>query len=453
MTKSAGRSEGDLRSRVASILSTSHTQARLLGICDDYGMPGAADEPDESRTKHQYVMFRLSPLSFKQFLTVAEKILEDRPQIELQEEVYELLDKDMPPLTVITRREVVACYGDEIPSADTPLLAFLRRFWPIDAGILFSNDTPAAAIHQHAVKNPDWNTADILQYLGAESWSRRRFLKLIEATIAPDVRRGAAQDQLVALLRPVLERDGWQIMLDGDVSGYPSYKIVPRASGVSALPKNLIFASIGLKPELGFSDAVSNDVVILENADSCLIYDRPFRNHGLLWDELVDWWGAHPEGKADSDTAKSLAKRLWPSLDSLGEKNLFKEYFRTMKPRMKGALPALIPQVYLHYDPKTVRQLRGVKRIPRQRMDFLLLLPHHVRIVLEVDGKHHYAEGETASINRYAEMVSEDRKLRLQGYELYRFGANELVGAEGKVLIQTFFEALFEKHRLRSETD
>ena len=45
-------------------------------------------------------------------------------------------------------------------------------------------------------------------------------------------------------------------------------------------------------------------------------------------------------------------------------------------------------------------------------MDFLLLLPRGVRVVLEVDGKQHYAGGDTASPRLYSEMVSEDRGLR-----------------------------------------
>jgi hypothetical protein len=43
----------------------------------------------------------------------------------------------------------------------------------------------------------------------------------------------------------------------------------------------------------------------------------------------------------------------------------------------------------------------------RERMDFLLLLPRGERIVLEVDGKQHYAQGDTASPRLYSEMVSE----------------------------------------------
>ncbi|SFU11063.1 hypothetical protein SAMN04487915_11185, partial [Arthrobacter sp. ov118] len=48
-------------------------------------------------------------------------------------------------------------------------------------------------------------------------------------------------------------------------------------------------------------------------------------------------------------------------------------------------------------------------------------------MVLEVDGKQHYANGDTASPALYSEMVSEDRRLRLADYEVYRFGGAELI--------------------------
>jgi very-short-patch-repair endonuclease len=113
------------------------------------------------------------------------------------------------------------------------------------------------------------------------------------------------------------------------------------------------------------------------------------------------------------------------------------------------ALPALLPQVYLHYDPAVVKTLRRRLPLPRQRMDFLLLLPGRQRIVLEVDGKHHFSENDQPSIRVYADMVSADRELRLAGYEVYRFGANELVGNGAEASIADFFEKLFRLHRVR----
>lgn len=60
--------------------------------------------------------------------------------------------------------------------------------------------------------------------------------------------------------------------------------------------------------------------------------------------------------------------------------------------------------------------------LSRQRMDFLLLFPDRSRVVIEIDGRQHYAAEERADPGRYAEMVREDRALRLRGYEVYRFG-------------------------------
>ncbi|XSC47602.1 hypothetical protein ACF1BQ_020500 [Bradyrhizobium sp. RDT10] len=138
------------------------------------------------------------------------------------------------------------------------------------------------------------------------------------------------------------------------------------------------------------------------------------------------------------------------SLDSLAEQGLFDTYFRRYRPMLKSNLPALIPQVYLHYDPAVVRTLRHRASFPRQRMDFLLLLPNSTRIVIEVDGRHHFTRNDEPSLPAYSEMVSADRDLRLAGYEIFRFGANELVGAGSQALIERFFDRLFQLHGVGS---
>ncbi|MFP5361384.1 MAG: hypothetical protein ACLGI5_01485, partial [Thermoleophilia bacterium] len=70
------------------------------------------------------------------------------------------------------------------------------------------------------------------------------------------------------------------------------------------------------------------------------------------------------------------------------------------------------------------------------------------RVVIEVDGKQHYAEGNAASPRRYAEMVSEDRRLRLTGYEVYRFGGAELspTDPDAPRLVREFFDKLICRH-------
>ena len=242
----------------------------------------------------------------------------------------------------------------------------------------------------------------------------------------------------------MLRRDGYELAQDGDESGHPIYRLKPLHRGVGGRPKNLIFASRGRKPELGFADAINNDIVVLSGEESCLVYDRPIGGDGLLWSELVTWWS---EQAADGDAAH-LGRRLQESLASDGERSVFATYFKAFRSKLGDALPALLPQVYLHYDPAVVKTLHHRLPLPRQRMDFLLLLPNRQRVVIEVDGKHHFSEGETPSLKVYAEMVFADRELRLAGYEVFRFGANELVGPGAEALITGFFEKLFTLHRI-----
>jgi very-short-patch-repair endonuclease len=81
--------------------------------------------------------------------------------------------------------------------------------------------------------------------------------------------------------------------------------------------------------------------------------------------------------------------------------------------------------------------------LPRQRMDFLLLPTERTRVVIEVDGKHHYATDDgRASATRYADMAREDRRIRLAGYEVFRFGGSELQGTDGEQRVREFFDEL-----------
>ena len=77
-------------------------------------------------------------------------------------------------------------------------------------------------------------------------------------------------------------------------------------------------------------------------------------------------------------------------------------------------------------------------------MDFLLLLPGGQRVVLEVDGKHHYATEGRADPEVYARTMRGDRELKLNGYDVYRFGAAELATPErAQVVVQAFFRDLY----------
>ncbi len=220
--------------------------------------------------------------------------------------------------------------------------------------------------------------------------------------------------------------------------------------GVEGPTKNLIFAANGPKPEIRLRDAMNNDIEIVKNAEFCLVYDQPLPAEGLQFSRLVSWW-RDVQGIAadvgDRDVALSLHDRLRASLDSDVERVLFDAY--QGRYRESFDIPALVPQVYLHYDPydRRTRRSSGVAPLSRQRMDFLLLFTDRRRVVIEVDGKQHYAEGDVASPRLYAEMVSEDRRLRLAGYEVYRFGGWELTSSGATTRVQEFFDDLATRMR------
>lgn len=222
---------------------------------------------------------------------------------------------------------------------------------------------------------------------------------------------------------------------------------VAERSGVQGAVKNIVFAANGPKPELILVDSLNNTIEIVKNAEYCLVYDSPIPESGLLWRDLVGWWANKTNATDNERIELQLYKRLAQSLTSEPEKLLFETYFKRFRRLLGEQLPALIPQVYLHYDPKVLKELQGNQRLPRQRMDFLLLFSNRDRVVIEVDGKQHYAEGERASPRLYADMVAADRKLRLDGYEIYRFSGYELYEEKGKQLITDFFQRLFERHK------
>lgn len=230
------------------------------------------------------------------------------------------------------------------------------------------------------------------------------------------------------------------------------------SGGVRGELKNIIFAAVGAKPKIVLRDALNNDVDIVEGADRCLVYDAPLGEDGLSWRSLVHW-AALRDGVAVTDVnerelAVALFNRLARSVGSEPELLMLRTY-AAFYGEHGFDLPALLPQVYLHYDPYSAAQLGGKPRLFRQRMDFLMLLPRRGRVVIEIDGKQHYSDGDgTANPARYAAMVREDRQLRLAGYEIYRFGGHEfLEDQDPAAMLRAFYAQLLTRHGVIAEPD
>ena len=68
-------------------------------------------------------------------------------------------------------------------------------------------------------------------------------------------------------------KDGFKV--DGN-------KVSFHQEGVKGKVKNLIFASNGEKPEIVLKDSVNNDIQIVKNEQSCLVYDQPIPERGFF---------------------------------------------------------------------------------------------------------------------------------------------------------------------------
>lgn len=461
--------EAQLREAIAAALHQVRAhdlpeQCTLLGLAD-----GTGDEA--FRSKRLYVTSRLKQHTETTLLELAHRVLQNFDSDALTDLVSEHELPDTLRISEMTRRSVLNSFdavdellGSQGQAGAAERLDILAPAWDGRGPSGTFLKTLRNEFDQHYIRNADWAHSEMLEHCGALKCAQHRFVSLIEMVLRPEARTGDEQTTLAARIDEILKPDGYSVQRSGFISGHPVFEVIRRQSGVSGTPKNLIFASTGYKPEIVLTDFVNNDVQITKHGELCLIYDRPISSSaGLSWLDLVEWWNDR-ESIDDVAAARSqLGQRLMASLPSSspGEYAIFSTYFKEFSARLGNSLPALLTQVYLHYDPQTARERRQDAVFVRQRMDFLLLLSGGARVVIEVDGQHHYAVDGQASPALYAEMIAEDRMLGLRGYDVYRFGGSEFgdtrqgqtgwqVGPRSHQLVKQFFERLFLRHDVRS---
>ncbi|HZH98336.1 MAG TPA: hypothetical protein VEX38_05145, partial [Fimbriimonadaceae bacterium] len=416
----------------------------LPKVCTELGLEEGT-EAEAHSSKRSYVRNRLS-FDREALLKLAYQVQNNFPHYDLEETLW-LIDeqtKGSRRTTEPTRRNIL---NTLVSRTDLPghlgLPKTLERVMTIPSAIVMGG---------YGYRGPPSHGV-IFSSINFLSLSEKRFFRILEAIVNPPSRYPAdGQQDFVDALNEHLRRDKLELRQYAEESGYPLFRVEPSESarGVKGRPKNIIFAST-VKPDLRFVDAINNDIEIATHAENVLVFDRPIPEEGLRWRDLQRWWAEREKLEPTArETKESLYKRLFSSLpqESPPQRFFFRTFYGAYKETFED-LPALLPEVWLHYDPKTVAQ-RGRDALLRQRMDFLMLFSHGVRIVIEVDGKQHYADAKgKADPAAYARMVAADRELRLACYEVYRFGAVELQeGSEGEQAVKAFFTSLFAKHPL-----
>lgn len=439
-------------------LSAVTTNDCMADLCRTLGLP----EPGPRElSKSKRMAFSFDALQDSALEPVGEKFLERHsPSPAQRNQIQDAIwaRRSYPEIPKRIRRELSRVLENPLFGSAEGFEKLLTSLWVIEGGDTldaFFGRPPGSSlrsqIDRHVFRNPDdWDPEYLFGQLGAFEASDRRFGRFLEGLASADVLLDeSAQRQFVSTANEVLKRCGVELRETGAIGGYPLFEVVSIAAGISRKPKNLIFAS-AVKPDLRLTDAIDNDIEIVTNADKVLVFDRSIGDGGLTWDQLQTWWGETQKIDDAAAAKKSLYKRLKSSLpfESPPQQFLFDAYHRCFSPSVPS-LPALLPEVWMHWDPKTVKD-RGADALLRFRMDYLMLFPHGVRVVIEVDGKHHYSDSVgNADARLYAKMVNADRDLKLSGYQVFRFGAVELTDSPaGKAIVAEFFQSLFDRYRV-----
>lgn len=294
------------------------------------------------------------------------------------------------------------------------------------------------------VDNDEWSLSEFFNYIELIDKPNVIFLRFLQELLSPEIRSEKENEKLVEKINNFLQIDLLKLMRDESKNGGRSkFSIKKIKTKENLAPKKIIFAAIGSKPNVGITDLMDNEVGFLDNTGDALLYDNKIDSY-LTWEELKNWWSI-----TNKYASHSLKDRLMQCLDSEAEELFFDAYFNIFEDKLGEKLPALIPQVYISYDPLTAKNLPNNKTRVRQRVDFLLILPNLKRVLIEIDGKQHYSTNNMVDVGKYAEMVAFDRELKLRGYEVFRFGGGEFYNhnhspvQNSHTIVENFFNKLF----------
>lgn len=429
-----------------------YTDSRIPELLFRLGL----DDCTEYNSKRRHLEKAVEAAGDTQMVAAAQSALEllgfdvhERDQ--LQELVWD--DGTAPVIPGRYRREL----AEKLNTLDLYLdrAAFeqvLSEFWRIDTisfmDLLRPTPTLRQEIVRHYIENPDWDAVTLFDKLGAFQSSHARFGRFVEALASSRVLPSEpAQRKFIGIVNDTLKACGVHIVVGMGEDAFLTACLAYVGSGKQSSPKNLIFAST-TKPDLRLGNALDNDIEVVTGIEDVLIYDRPIGSSGLLWRELQAWY-AQTYGIDEGQAKSRLYQRLKACLpqSSPPQALAFTSFFKAFTTAIPE-LPVLLPEVWFHWDPQTVSR-RGKDALLRSRMDFLLLLPGGIRVVIEIDGKHHYSTQDGSSSPRlYSEMMAADRALRLVGYEVYRFGASELLEPNAEEVMIGFYRSLFERYSL-----
>ncbi len=412
----------------------SHTHKQLDDCAVEFGLPIPPADPPEpggnSLSKHQRLQRAVGLIQPEDYRRIIQRFLNGGVPPATRNQAQDTIwsAERWPEINERARREIAAALDEHAPIWEdyAGLTRLLDQLWVLQTEAeAWAERSALDDIEQHMIRNPeDWNTLDLFKRLDALNSSDRRFALFLEGLLSgsvnPDEQR---QRNLAAALAGPLARASLTLVEGPAVGGYPTFAITP-ATGHARAPQLLLFASTASKPDLRLGEVLDREVELMDTDERVLRYDRPIAETGLRWSDLQSWW-ADEHGLSFDQAKQPLWQRLRAAIpeSSPPQRALFDEYHLLYG--QQDTFHAMLPEVWLQWDAVT-KSARGEDAQLSQRMDFLMLLPHHRRVVLEVDGSQHYSSNGTPSPAVYSVTTRGDRNLRLARYEVYRFSGYEL---------------------------
>ena len=198
-----------------------------------------------------------------------------------------------------------------------------------------------------------------------------------------------------------------------------------------------IFYACQYKPEL----ITQADGFMADKKNCSLDYRGPFSHTGITWDNVLDYFMS--KEITLWDLSDRYDKAIAPRCEKLFYEAYTKQFINTGF-EISNCEIALLPQVYVNWDPYTKEQ-RGYKLV-NQRVDFLWYGPNHFPLIIEIDGPSHWEFPD-----EYCVQCRTDRDLMDLGFHIRRFTNDEILSWHNHGELEKEVKSLFSGYLLQAK--
>ena len=201
--------------------------------------------------------------------------------------------------------------------------------------------------------------------------------------------------------------------------------------------------SLGLK-QLFYGCKYKPDIIINANgfmsdrSGNSLDYRGSFSASGVTVSDIDKYFLG--QNRDQMEIARFCGNSMQVECEILFYHAYFVQFIKPYLENKNSAPIALLPQVYLNWDPFTKKQ-RGYKLV-NQKVDFLWYGPNHFPLVIEIDGPSHWEFPDVG----YRVQCEFDRDLMDRGFHIRRFTNDEIRSWHSQNRLEEEVKSLFSRY-------